>query len=99
MDYLIDRGALDISTADIISESLFANDNTSLQKAIKEYIFKTISFYDKNIEGFHHVLVLGLVAIMDNRYKFVAKTHRLAYGMKATFFDLNLTYIRYIIYV
>ena len=68
MDYLIDRGALDISTADIISESLYANDNTSLQKAIKEYIFKTISFYDKNIEGFHHGLVLGLVAIMDNRY-------------------------------
>lgn len=33
------------------------------------------------------------------RYKFVAKTHRLAYGIKATFFDLNLTYIRYIIYV
>ena len=99
MDYLIDRGALDISTADIISESLYANDNTSLQKDIKEYIFKTISFYDKNIEGFHHGLVLGLVAIMDNRYKFVAKTHRLAYGIKATFFDLNLTYIRYIIYV
>ena len=68
MDYLIDRGALDISTADIISESLYANDNTSLQKAIKEYIFKTISFYDKNIEGFHHGHVLGLVAIMDNRY-------------------------------
>ena len=68
MDYLIDRGALDISTADIISESLYANDNTSLQKAIKEYIFKTISFYDKNIEGFHHGLVLGLVAIIDNRY-------------------------------
>ena len=99
MDYLIDRGALDISTADIISESLYANDNTSLQKDIKEYIFKNISFYDKNIEGFHHGLVLGLVAIMDNRYKFVAKTHRLAYGIKATFFDLNLTYIRYIIYV
>lgn len=39
MDYLIDRGALDISTADIISESLYANDNTSLQKDIKEYIF------------------------------------------------------------
>ncbi|MCI7731502.1 MAG: hypothetical protein MSH53_00130 [Solobacterium sp.] len=68
MDYLIDRGALDISTNDIISESLYANDNTSLQKAIKEYIFKTISFYDKNIEAFHHGLVLGLVAIMDNLY-------------------------------
>ena len=36
MDYLIDRGALDISTADIISESLYVNDNTSLQKDIKE---------------------------------------------------------------
>lgn len=40
MDYLIDRGALDISTADIISESLYANDNTFLQKAIKEYFLK-----------------------------------------------------------
>ena len=42
---------------------------TLLNKTIlKNTFFKTISFYDKNIEGFHHGLVLGLVAIMDNRY-------------------------------
>ena len=34
----------------------------------------------------------------EDCYKFVAKTHRLAYGMKATYiFYLSFTYNRYII--
>lgn len=38
------------------------------KRILRNTFFKTISFYDKNIEGFHHGLVLGLVAIIDNRY-------------------------------
>ena len=40
-----------------------------MQKAIAEYMDKTISFYDAGAEGFYHGLVLGLIALMDNQYK------------------------------
>jgi hypothetical protein len=43
---------------------------------------------------------LRVIAVRDERfgYKFVAKTHRLAYGMKATFLwvDFNIEQIYYI---
>ncbi len=40
-----------------------------LQKAIAEYMDKSISFYDAGAETFYHGLALGLVALMDNHYK------------------------------
>lgn len=40
-----------------------------LQKAIGEYMDKSISLYDAGAEGFYHGLVLGLIALMDNQYE------------------------------
>ena len=40
-----------------------------LEKAITEYIDKTISFYDAGTEGFYHGLLLGLVSLTDTQYK------------------------------
>lgn len=44
-------------------------DKDRLQKAVGEYMTKSISFYDAGAEGFYHGLVLGLIALMDNQYK------------------------------
>ena len=53
----------------MIAESLYANDIQKLQKAISEYMDKSISFYDAGAEGFYHGLTLGLIALLDNQYK------------------------------
>lgn len=69
LSHLLQIGAVTRTTANRIAESLYANDHIKLQKAMAEYMDKTISFYDAGAEGFYHGLVLGLVALMDNQYK------------------------------
>lgn len=67
--HLVQIGAISNTTADKIAESLYANDQRKLQRAISDYLDQTISFYDAGAEGFYHGLVLGLIALMDNQYK------------------------------
>ncbi|MBQ3782415.1 MAG: AAA family ATPase [Lachnospiraceae bacterium] len=67
--HLLQIGAITRTTANKIAESLYANDYKRMQKAIAEYMDKSISFYDAGAEGFYHGLVLGLIALMDNQYK------------------------------
>lgn len=67
--HLIQIGAITRTTANKIAESLFACNYTKLQKAIAEYLDKSVSFYDGGTEGFYHGLVLGLIALMDNQYR------------------------------
>ena len=62
-------GAITRTTANMIAESLYANDVKKLQKAISEYMDKSISFYDAGAEGFYHGLTLGLIALLDNQYR------------------------------
>lgn len=69
LSHLVQIGAITRTTANRIAESLYANDYKKLQKAIAEYMDKSISFYDAGAEGFYHGLVLGLIALMDNQYK------------------------------
>ena len=69
LSHLLQIGAITRTTANKIAESLFTNDHSKLQKAIGEYMDKSISFYDAGAEGFYHGLVLGLIALMDNQYK------------------------------
>lgn len=69
LSHLMQIGAVAMTTANKIAESLYANDMKRLQKAIAEYMDRTISFYDAGAEGFYHGLTLGLVALMDNHYK------------------------------
>lgn len=69
LSHLLKIGAITRTTANKIAESLYANDYKKLQKAITEYMDKSISFYDTGAEGFYHGLVLGLIALMDNQYK------------------------------
>ena len=69
LSHLLQIGAITRTTANKIAESLYANDYKKLQKAIAEYMDKSISFYDAGAEGFYHGLMLGLIALMDNQYQ------------------------------
>lgn len=69
LSHLLQIGAITRTTANKIAESLYTSDWKRLQTAIAEYMNKSISFYDAGAEGFYHGLVLGLIALMDNRYK------------------------------
>lgn len=69
LSHLLQIGAITRTTANKIAESLYANDCKKLQKAMAEYMDKSISFYDAGAEGFYHGFVLGLIALMDNQYK------------------------------
>ena len=69
LSHLLQVGAITRTTANKIAESLYSNDSGRLQKAIAEYLDRSISFYDAGAEGFYHGLVLGLIALMDNQYK------------------------------
>lgn len=69
LSYYTSIGIIKDTTSNVIAESLYFNDKNRLQKAIGEYMTKSISFYDAGAEGFYHGLVLGLIALMDNQYK------------------------------
>lgn len=69
LSHLLQIGAIARTTANKIAESLYAGDYKKLQRAIAEYMNKSVSFYDAGTEGFYHGLVLGLIALMDNQYK------------------------------
>ncbi len=69
LSHMMSVGVLTRTTADRIAQSLYANDFVKLQAAITEYMDSSISFYDAGAEGFYHGLVLGLIALMDNKYK------------------------------
>ena len=69
LSHLLQIGAITRTTANMVAESLYANDVIRLQKAITEYMDKSISFYDAGAEGFYHGLTLGLIALLDNQYK------------------------------
>lgn len=68
LSHLLQIGAIAKTTANTIAESLYTGDFVKLQKAITEYMNKSISFYDGDSEGFYHGFLLGLTALMDNQY-------------------------------
>lgn len=69
LSHLLQIGAITRATTDVIAESLYANDYKKLQQAIENYMENTISFYDTDAEAFYHGLILGLAALVDNKYK------------------------------
>lgn len=69
LSHLFHIGAVTRTTANKIAESLYACDLKKLQRALAEYMDKSISFYDAGAEGFYHGLVPGLSALMDYHYK------------------------------
>lgn len=56
------------ATAISIQEALCSNDAQRLQKEIHKLLLQSASYYDTAGENFYHGFVLGLCAMMDNRY-------------------------------
>ena len=56
------------STAIYIQEAIFTGDSEKLQKNIEKLLIHSVSCYDTAKETFYHGLILGLCAILDNRY-------------------------------
>lgn len=61
-------GIIPQATAISIQEALYSNDAKKLQKEIHRLLLQSVSCYDTTGENFYHGLVLGLCAMMDNRY-------------------------------
>ncbi len=56
------------ATAISIQEALYSNDAQRLQKEMHKLLLQSASCYDTARENFYHGFVLGLCAMMDNRY-------------------------------
>lgn len=56
------------NTVSEIEKSIYLNDEIRLQKALRNYMITTISFFDGAAEGFYHGMVLGLVACLSSKY-------------------------------
>ena len=57
------------SLAISISQAIFSKDTQKLQALLEAFMVKSISSIDGANEGFYHGMMLGLCAILGNRYK------------------------------
>lgn len=57
------------SLAISISQAIFSKDAQKLQALLEDFMVKSISSIDGANEGFYHGMMLGLCAILGNRYK------------------------------
>ena len=56
------------ATAIAIQEAIYSRDGESLQEQLGKLLIQSASCYDTAGENFYHGLVLGLCAMLDNRY-------------------------------
>lgn len=56
------------SIAITIQQAIFQNDKITLQKALEKFMIESISSFDGATEGFYHGMMLGLCAIVGNKY-------------------------------
>ena len=73
------------STAVDVQRAIFSKDIDRLQKALGDYITEAVSYYDPSGEGFYQGLMLGLCAMLNNRY-IVRSNRESGYGR----FDIQL---------
>lgn len=73
------------SVAVSIQEAIFMQDEKKLQEAIEQFMLESISFYDGGSESFYHGMILGLCAVLSNRY-YVKSNGEAGYGR----FDIQL---------
>ena len=62
------ENVIPVSVAISIQEAIYTMDITALQKRLESFLLQTISFHDAANETFYHGLILGLCAMLDNRY-------------------------------
>ena len=74
------------STASSIQQAIFEKDTEKLKDCIEKYLLQTISVYDSSGEAFYQGLMLGLCAILNNRYR-VRSNRESGFGR----FDIQLS--------
>lgn len=52
-----------------ISQAIFSGDTEKLQKQLDKFMIESISSFDTANEGFYHGMMLGLCAVLSNRYR------------------------------
>jgi hypothetical protein len=52
-----------------ISQAIFSGDTDKLQKQLDKFMIKSISSFDTANEVFYHGMMLGLCAVLSNRYR------------------------------
>lgn len=62
------RGLVSQSSVIEIHEALYKNDVETLQKQLHQLLMRMVSYYDTSHENFYHGFVLGLCALLDNKY-------------------------------
>lgn len=68
-----------------IQEALYKMDLPALQKKLGEFLVQSISFHDAASESFYHGLILGLCAMMEDRYR-ITSNREAGYGR----FDIQM---------
>lgn len=68
-----------------LQQALYNQDIECLQKSLEDFMLESISYYDAGNEGFYHGMILGLCAIMNNRY-YIKSNGEVGYGR----FDIQL---------
>lgn len=56
------------STAGEVQTAIYMMNTAALQKLLEKFMYQTISYYDTASETFYHGLMLGLCAMMNNKY-------------------------------
>ena len=54
-----------------IQKAIYSGNVDSLQKQMRQLLLQSVSSFDTSHEDFYHGLLLGLCAMMDNRYYIV----------------------------
>lgn len=62
------RGLVSQSSVIEIHEALYKNDVETLQKQLHQLLMRMVSYYDTSHENFYHGFLLGLCALLDNKY-------------------------------
>lgn len=57
------------SIAISIAQAIFLGDAGKLQKLLEQFMLDSISSFDGTNEGFYHGMMLGLCAVLSNRYQ------------------------------
>lgn len=55
-----------------IRRALYLGNAREFEKGIRNFLLKSVSFFDTSTEGFYHGLMLGLVSVMSDQYKVVS---------------------------
>ena len=74
-----------VSTATEIQQAIFERNTDKIKNSIEKYLIQTISYFDAANEAFYQGLMIGLCAIMNNRY-YVSSNRESGLGR----FDLQL---------